>query len=321
MCGIAGIIHRNGSSPIGDEMTSMLQAMKHRGPDSTGFALYGAPTEEWVMRVKLADANTPRDFDFDERLARNRAEVQRRLRAMGARFDGIEELNPTTFDVRVAYDADDLKALVDQVEDVSRDAEVLSLGHSLEIVKDAGGAAEVDARHHISRFRGTHGLGHVRLATESITAVAYGHPFWAEPFPDVSIVHNGQLTNYYTLRRLLEHDGFRFQTGNDSELIAVYLADKMSRGQTFYEALKDSVYELDGCFAYLLSMPDVIGSAKDMFAIKSIVVANVGGDTAMATEEQAIRAVYTDELDDTQHPDPRSVFVWERSGRVLQEIV
>ena len=95
----------------------------------------------------------------------------------------------------------------------------------------------------------------------------------------------------------------------------------MSRGQTFYEALKDSVYELDGCFAYLLSMPDVIGSAKDMFAIKSIVVANVGGDIAMATEEQAIRAVYTEELDDTQHPDPRSVFVWERSGRVLQEIV
>jgi glutamate synthase domain-containing protein 1 len=51
MCGIAGIIHRNGSSPIGEEMTSMLQAMKHRGPDSTGFALYGAPTEEWMMRV------------------------------------------------------------------------------------------------------------------------------------------------------------------------------------------------------------------------------------------------------------------------------
>ena len=68
-------------------------------------------------------------------------------------------------------------------------------------------------------------------------------------------------------------------------------------------------------------MPEVIGSAKDMFAIKSIVVANVGGDIAMATEEQAIRAVYTEELDDTQHPDPRSVFVWERSGRVLQEIV
>ncbi len=77
----------------------------------------------------------------------------------------------------------------------------------------------------------------------------------------------------------------------------------MSRGQTFYEALKDSVYELDGCFAYLLSMPDVIGSAKDMFAIKSIVVANVGGDTAMATEEQAIRAVYTERA--RRHPPPR----------------
>ncbi len=94
----------------------------------------------------------------------------------------------------------------------------------------------------------------------------------------------------------------------------------MERGQTFYDALKDSVYELDGCFAYLICLPDAIGSAKDMFAIKSIVVANIEGDVAMATEEQAIRAVYPGELE-TIHPDPRSVFVWETSGRVLQEIV
>ena len=43
MCGIAGIIYRNGSSEhsIGADMTRMLQSMKHRGPDSTGYALYG----------------------------------------------------------------------------------------------------------------------------------------------------------------------------------------------------------------------------------------------------------------------------------------
>src|SRR4029450_2142158 len=88
MCGIAGIIYRDGvAHPIGDEMTRMLQSMKHRGPDSTGYALYGAPENgALVMRFKLADANTPRDFEFEERLRRHRREVATRLR--GARAEG-----------------------------------------------------------------------------------------------------------------------------------------------------------------------------------------------------------------------------------------
>ena len=78
MCGIAGIIYRDGSEhAIGDEMTRMLQSMKHRGPDSTGYALYGHPENgDLVMRYKLADANTPRDFDFEDRLRRHRVEVE-----------------------------------------------------------------------------------------------------------------------------------------------------------------------------------------------------------------------------------------------------
>ena len=46
MCGIAGIIYRDGDGhDIGRDMTAMLQAMKHRGPDSTGYALYRRPSD------------------------------------------------------------------------------------------------------------------------------------------------------------------------------------------------------------------------------------------------------------------------------------
>jgi glutamate synthase domain-containing protein 1 len=41
MCGIAGLIHRGKSSNVGSELQGMLQALKHRGEDSTGYALYG----------------------------------------------------------------------------------------------------------------------------------------------------------------------------------------------------------------------------------------------------------------------------------------
>ena len=309
MCGIAGIIHRDGSSPIGDEMTSMLQAMKHRGPDSTGFALYGAPTEEWVMRVKLADANTPRDFDFDQRVARNRAEVQHRLRAMGARFDGIEELNPTTFDVRVAFDGDDLKALVDQVEDVSRDAEVLSLGHSLEIVKDLGDAQTVSRSYGLDRFQGTHAIGHARMATESDVDISNAHPYWAYPFSDVAVVHNGQLTNYHDWRRRLERNGHRFQSECDSEIIAVYLAERMHDGLSLEDAMRQSMEDLDGVFTYICVTEDALGMAKDELAAKPLVLYESDDIVALASEEIAIRRVVDREIE-TYDPYEGAVMVW-----------
>ena len=146
MCGIAGIIYRDGAThPIGEEMTRMLQSMKHRGPDSTGYALYGTPTKgNLVMRYKLADANTPRDFEFEDRLRRHRFEVESRLAALGAKVHEVDE--ETNYAFRVSFDYDgDLKLLADLVEDIP-DAEVLSLGSSLEIVKDLGDAA-VGARH------------------------------------------------------------------------------------------------------------------------------------------------------------------------------
>jgi glutamate synthase domain-containing protein 1 len=311
MCGIAGIIHRDGARPIGDEMTSMLQAMKHRGPDSTGFALYGAPTAEWMMRVKLADANTPRDFDFDERLARNRGEVQRRLHAMGARFEGVEELNPTTFDVRIAYDGDDLKGLVDQVEDVARDAEVLSLGHSLEIVKDLGDAQTVSAAYHLDRFQGTHAIGHARMATESDVDISNAHPYWAYPFSDVAVVHNGQLTNYHGWRRRLERNGHRFQSECDSEIIAVYLAERMHDGLSLEEAMRRSMDDLDGVFTYICVTEDALGMAKDELAAKPLVLYESDEVVVLASEEIAIRRVIPREID-TYDPFEGEVMVWTR---------
>ncbi len=195
-----------------------------------------------------------------------------------------------------------------------------SIGRSLEIVKDLGDAETVNARHGIDTFIGSHGLGHVRLTTESIVDVAYGHPFWAEPFPDISIVHNGQITNYFRFRRLLTQEGYRFHTSNDSELIAVYLADRMLHGETLWDALKTSVDELDGCFAYLFATEDEMGSAKDPLAIKSLVAAKVGGVMAIATEEQALRQVFASELD-VDLPEPRSIYVWDSDGGVTTEIV
>ncbi|MFO7572109.1 MAG: hypothetical protein R6W48_05840 [Gaiellaceae bacterium] len=311
MCGIAGIIYRDGSThAIGNEMTRMLQSMKHRGPDSTGYALYGTPENGGlVMRYKLADANTPRGFEYENRLRRHRAIVESRLRALGARINEVEEETPYAF--RMAFDFDgELKALADFIEDIP-DAEVLSLGRSLEIVKDLGDAETVHDQYGLADFTGTHGIGHVRMATESEVDIAGAHPYWAYPYSDVAVVHNGQLTNYFMWRRRLERAGRRFMSECDSEIIAVYLAEEMSNGLSLEEAMHKSLDELDGVFTYIAVTKDELGVAKDELAAKPLVLYESDDLVALASEEIAIRAIIDHEID-TYDPFEREVLVWKR---------
>ncbi|HET7380581.1 MAG TPA: hypothetical protein VFJ24_11110 [Gaiellales bacterium] len=309
MCGIAGIIYRDGSRDIGREMTSMLQSMKHRGPDSTGYALFGPPSTNVVMRYKLADANDERDFEFAERLERNRAEVESRMHQLGARVREVEEETDYAFRATLDY-AGDLKQLADYVEDVPN-CEVLSLGHSLEIIKDLGDAETVCKQYELDGFTGTHAIGHVRMATESDVDISGAHPYWAYPFADVAVVHNGQLTNYFQWRRRLERSGHRFQSECDSEVIAVYLAEKMSEGMDLEEAMHKSLEELDGVFTYMCVTEDALGVAKDEMAAKPLVLYESDDLVAVASEEIAIRAIIDHEID-TYDPYEGEVLVWKR---------
>jgi methylamine---glutamate N-methyltransferase subunit A len=310
MCGIAGIIYRDGAHDIGRDMTLMLQSMKHRGPDSTGYALYGQPQDGLVvMRYTLADANTPRDFEFDDRLARHQQQVVSRLKACGADIKDIESETEYAYRISVGYDGD-LKDLTDRIEDIP-DAEVLSIGRSLEIVKDLGDAETVCKQYDLDEFGGTHAIGHVRMATESDVDISGAHPYWAYPFQDVAVVHNGQLTNYFQWKRRLERSGHRFQSECDSEIIAVYLAEKMSAGATLDDAMHDSLEELDGVFTYIAVTDDALGVAKDEMAAKPLVLYESDEVVALASEEIAIRAVLDREID-THDPYEGEVLVWQR---------
>jgi methylamine---glutamate N-methyltransferase subunit A len=311
VCGIAGIIYRDGVEPhpIGRDMTRMLQSMKHRGPDSTGYALYGPASSLVVMRYKLADANTPRDFEFADRLRRHGGDVEARLKRLGAEVKDLQQETEYAYRVTFAYDGD-LKVLADFVEDVP-DAEVLSLGHSLEIIKDLGDAEMVADQYHLEGFSGTHAIGHVRMATESDVDISGAHPYWAYPFSDVAVVHNGQLTNYFHWRRRLERSGHRFQSECDSEIIAVYLAEKMGAGASLEDAMNESLEDLDGVFTYICVTQDALGVAKDEMAAKPLVLYEADDMVALASEEIAIRAIIDHEID-TYDPYEREVLVWHR---------
>jgi methylamine---glutamate N-methyltransferase subunit A len=312
MCGIAGIIYREGGGEhkVGRDMTSMLQAMKHRGPDSTGYALYRPESEGYVMHVKLSEENGHHDFDLAERLNRQRADIEGRMKASGAAISSIDATTSQhAMTVSFGFDGD-LKDLADYVEDV-RDTEVLSLGRSLEIIKDLGDANTVAADYKLDGFVGTHAIGHARMATESDVDIANAHPYWAYPFPDVAVVHNGQLTNYHQWRRRLERAGHRFQSECDSEIIAVYLAERMAQGDSLEDSMRRSLGELDGVFTYLCVTEDALGVAKDELGAKPLVLYESDDIVALAPEEIAIRKVVDREIE-TYDPYEGAVMVWTR---------
>ncbi len=311
MCGIAGLIHRGNTGDIGREMTAMLQSLKHRGPDSTGFALYGSPKDdELVMRFKVAEQeDMNKGFDIHGQVKERRKIVNERLGEMGATICDQQVATEYAYRYQIKHDGDRRK-LADYIEDVEG-AEILSLGRGLELVKDLGDAARVAGQYKLSSFVGTHAIGHTRMATESDVDIRSAHPYWAYPFADISVVHNGQLTSYWKNRRQLEHRGHRFVSNCDSELIAVYIADRIQQGATLEDAMKNSIGELDGVFTYLVATADGLGMAKDSMAAKPMVLYEDDDFIALASEEVAIRSIFPREID-TFDPYEGEVRVWTK---------
>lgn len=311
MCGIAGLIHRGGTDNIGAELASMLQAMKHRGPDSTGYALYSKPRtkKKFVMRFKVAEGAEAREgFAIHEQMAARKKAVDKRLKELGVEVEKRKKATEYAYRYELRYDGD-LRKLANYIEDIEN-VEILSLGHSLELVKDLGDATEVADQYGLKKFKGTHAIGHTRMATESDVDIRSAHPYWAYPFSDVSVVHNGQLTNYWTRRREMERRGHRFHSDCDSELIAVYIADAIDEGEDLESAMRRSIDELDGVFTYLIATSDQLGMAKDVMSAKPMVLYESDDFVGLASEEVAIRSIFPHEID-TFDPYEGEVRVWQ----------
>jgi glutamate synthase domain-containing protein 1 len=305
MCAIAGILFKNGKvRPLGmttgEALTAMLEATLHRGPDSAGWALYREPLKD-ELRMRFIVSESEEKTVPVER-------IHRVLRHHGVTILNAEPLG-ATFEVVARYQGDVLqltRALQGEVAPVS-------MGTSLDILKDVGQPKELSSRYGIHRFDGTHGIAHIRLATESGVHPDTSHPFWACGFADVATVHNGQVTNYWIMRRRLERLGMHFQTENDTELIAVYLAYQMSCGIPLKDALKSSLEDLDGTYSYLVATADAIGYAKDKLAAKPMVKYEDAQMIAISSEEVGLNRLFPGQALETSEPEPASFGLWSRS--------
>ena len=301
MCGIAGILYKQaGTHEIGKTLIDMLDGCQHRGPDSTGFALYGEDKDQLQLRFIVPTEAEARQNAIDN------------IASLLARYDATiesEESVGCSYQIAVNFEGD----LLDFTKHIEEHAKLVSVGHTLDIIKDDGTAHELDRIYHVGDVTGTHGIGHVRLATESAVRPEAAHPFWATGFEDIAIVHNGQITNYWKMRRRLERRGFTFHTDNDSELVAVYLADKLEQGETLDSVLETAIADLDGTFSFLVSTPNEIGYAKDNLAAKPMVLYETDDMIAIASEEVSLNRLFPGQSINSTEPAPGTHQTWSRS--------
>jgi methylamine---glutamate N-methyltransferase subunit A len=295
MCGIVGYLDKRGGEgrPLGQTLLAMLRALGCRGPDSVGVALYDSEEPTWLVHIPLETLPTGPD------------PVERFLQPCGLSVIGAyltldvePEVDPVAFERRL------LQAFPK--------AEIVSIGRRLEIIKQVGSPENLEATYRISSVLGTHGIGHTRLSTESKVDLSHSQPFWAHGVPDLATVHNGHITNYHKLRRRFEQKGYRFYNENDSEVIGVYLRDRMAAGLSLEDALRSSLDDFDGSFSYLAASADKLAYVKDRFGFKPLIVAETDEFVAIATEEIALRRALGDSFK-AREPAPGTMKVWSIS--------
>jgi glutamate synthase domain-containing protein 1 len=305
MCGIAGYLEKKSDrARVGSVLLAMLNALGQRGPDSAGVALMRQPAGDGeVCWIRLPDGDDLETASVEAlRLVGTVSDVRRHHIAGGmVRIDLVRHVPVRDFCSRVEGRASRL--------------EIVSLGRHLELVKQVGAPGNVEGIIDIPSFRGSHGIGHTRLSTESRVDLSHSQPFWARGVPDLATVHNGHITNYHRLRSIYEQKGVRFFTENDSEVIGVYLADHLARGSSLEQAMASSLRDLDGSFTYLVATPELLGFARDPFALKPLITVETDSYIAIANEEVAIRAALGN--GGTAHePSGNVLRVWRRPAPV-----
>ena len=299
MCGIVGFWNkaRDEEHPVGATVLSMLTSLACRGPDSAGVALFSSPQAGLAVRVKLPETLS----------AENGTE---QVVQVAGQFGSVSNVETTATYARFLTDADvDPHRLEGAIEAAISGVEIISMGRTLNVVKQVGSPSQLEATYHVSQWQGLHGIGHTRMSTESKVDLSHSQPFWAHGHPDVAIVHNGHVTNYHRLRRQYEQRGVKFYTENDSEVIAVYVGEQLSNGLTLEQALHSALGALDGSFSCIAATGDCIGYVKDPFSHKPLLVAETDEFVAIANEEIAMRGALAGDYR-VREAQSREVKVW-----------
>ncbi|MGO3455442.1 MAG: class II glutamine amidotransferase [Marinomonadaceae bacterium] len=298
MCGIVGLYLKNDKfeNRLGELFEPMLISMTDRGPDSAGFAIYGDEVGEgWV---KLTARHPDEEFDWSALSEKMTAELSCEVTWMK---------NANVAVLKIHNDEMAARAFLTEFYP---DVLVLSAGQSIEILKEVGLPENIASKFNLSGMKGSHIIGHTRMATESAVTMEGSHPF--STGSDLCLVHNGSLSNHNRLRDKLKREGITFETENDSEVAAGYLTWRLNSGDSLQQALESALKDLDGFFTFTIGTKDGFAVMRDPIACKPAVLAETEDYVAMASEYQALTSLPGIENAKVWEPEPATFYIWER---------
>ncbi len=297
MCGIAGVISKQ-QMDISQSLLSMMALIQHRGPDAAGIAVYGYSGGATVLRSTMKG----------RALSASLMETVSGYATVLGQQVADWSRNMIFSEMKLEMDEKDVPALHEAINKVPGLA-VHSIGKGMKVYKEGGLIANLINNNEIDKAGATHGIGHVRMATESAEDINAAHPFVSPFYPDLAIVHNGQFTNYFNMRRFLENKGATFKTMNDSEAASHLIAYAMKEnGGDLRTALEYALDMMDGVFSIIAATSTQVGFVKDKLGIKPLLIYETDDMVLLGSEQieftAVLQDVYADEI------GPGEVKVW-----------
>jgi amidophosphoribosyltransferase len=282
MCGICGIMMDDCDlrhSSVGSILQDMMESQQIRAQDGAGIAIFNKNNAKDSFRIKNFRKKGTSNYDIDE-------------------VDSSSE------------------NLSENLQKLSKDPDChfFSFENEMTVFKETGLAKDLDRKYSIRKMNGSHGIGHLRIATSSRVTPYNTHPFSTTIMPDIAIVHNGEITNYNLLRASLELEGFVFHTDSDSEVIVVFLASRVLKHGDIERAHSEFIAKADGPFTYIAATSNSIAIVRDKFGTrKGIIGYNPGTSDcapfwAMATDLSALDVVGATTKIETPHPGKPRIF-------------
>jgi methylamine---glutamate N-methyltransferase subunit A len=300
MCGIVGLFAKSSAveERLGEHLAAMLVQMSSRGPDSAGVAVYRDPAPSGSSKLTLYSADARESWDA----------VANRLRDA---FGGCEEPSVRASHAVLVVEAEAAAAEA-WIRDERPDLRVMSAGEVIEIYKETGLPEQFVQAFALEDLRGTHALGHTRMATESRVTTEGSHPF--STGLDLCLVHNGSLSNHNRLREDLRREGIEFQTENDTEVAAGYLAWRLREGASLEQALEGCLDDLDGFYTFAVGTADGFAVLRDPIACKPAVLAETDEWVAMSSEWRSIAVLPGAAGARAWEPAPGVVYAWQKAA-------
>jgi glutamate synthase domain-containing protein 1 len=290
MCGIVGLHLRDpGLQPdLGRMLSAMVGQLAERGPDSAGVAVYGDHRRCPPGHAAVSVLHAP---------------------------DGIADAIPDAL-VTVAGDTTIIAApvgpeeLASAVRAAAPEARIVGTGTDLTVYKGVGNPRALAVTYDLAGAEGWQGLAHTRMATESAVTPEGCHPFSVGD--DQCLVHNGSFANHATIRRELIADGAVFDSDNDSEVGARFVAARLAAGDDLDKALRLLCERFDGFYTLLVTSSEGFAVVRDAIACKPAIIAETGAWVAMASEFRALAELPGIENARIYEPEPERVYAWTR---------